>query len=580
MARHSCEVSVVIPAYNESERIGRTLQVTAACLRREIESFEIIVVDDGSRDKTGEAAGEAIQRLRLGKLARVISYSPNQGKGWALRQGAEAAQGRYVAFFDADLDISPRHIPAYLAVLRTEKADAVVASKRHPESSLEYARSRVLISNIYYWFNRIFFGLDIKDTQSGMKLFRREVLDRAMPRLLGKRFAFDLELLVTIRRDGGKIVEQPVTIENHDKFGRIGLLSLWHAFVDTLAIFYRVYLQRFYDRTVVPGHAAGRKAEPPRIAVCVFSDGYGKRIEAFCRHLNDTMESMPELVILAPKDDFRIPGALVLACDGLSVGQAALLAAGRVQSDALYFLDEDCRPGRGLLKRLAGYLASGEVDAVTGPFELVQRQPVAQRLAMRVLRHPLMTIHPFSRFNLSRQRMTDRAWIISLCVRRQVLRRDTMTVMEDQAKPWLVWEDRFYAASRAILYTPDAVVARHVPGLVRPLMRSLWLAGLQRGQRMASGGLPVHLVRLREYLPVFILIALLIGSAFSLFSVHFWNWWRWLFFFWLALSLAGSGYVFRVYKAVAVAAGVISGTVVCGAGFLRGLFGGKRPEDG
>ena len=97
---------------------------------------------------------------------------------------------------------------------------------------------------------------------------------------------------------------------------------------------------------------------------------------------------------------------------------------------------------------------------------------------------------------------------------------------------------------------------------------------------MASGGLPVHLVRLREYLPAFILIALLIGSVFSLFSVHFWSWWRWLFFFWLALSLAGSGYVFRVYKAVAVAAGVISGTVVCGAGFLRGLFGGKRPEDG
>jgi glycosyltransferase involved in cell wall biosynthesis len=300
VARHSCEVSVVIPAYNESERIERTLQVTVACLKKQLASFELIVVDDGSRDGTGEAAARAVQRLRLGKLVRVISYSPNQGKGWALRQGAEIARGSYIAFLDADLDISPQHIPDYLAVLRKEKADAVIASKRHADSQLEYAKSRVWISNIYYWFNRIFFRLDIKDTQSGMKLFRREVLDRAMPRLLGKRFAFDLELLVTIRLDGGKIIEQPVTIENHDKFGRIGILSLWHAFVDTLAIFYRANLQRFYKRMILPKHAGDKGQSRPSIAICVFAAGYGKKIEAFCRYLATTMEPPPVTIILAP----------------------------------------------------------------------------------------------------------------------------------------------------------------------------------------------------------------------------------------------------------------------------------------
>ncbi len=576
MTRHSCEVSVVIPAYNESERIERTLQVTVACLKREIDSFELIVVDDGSRDATGEAALQAVQRHRLGKLVRVIGYTPNQGKGWALRQGAEAAQGRYVAFFDADLDIAPTHIPAYLEVLRREKADAVIASKRHPESRLEYAKSRVWISNLYYWFNRIFFRLDIKDTQSGMKVFRREVLDRAMPRLLGKRFAFDLELLVTIRRDGGKIIEQPVTIENHDKFGRIGVLSLWHAFVDTLAIFYRAHIQRFYNRLVIPTSAGQRKGRVPSIAVCVFSAGYGKRIEAFCRHIEDTLGGVAELCILTPKADFRIPGAQVLACDGLPMGDAALLAARSVRSDALLFLDEDCRPGRGVLDRLAGYLAEQSIGAITGPYEIVQNQAWSERLGMRVLRHPLMTIHPYSRYNLSRQKMIDRAGVINLCVLKSVLLRETMKIGDEKPRHWLVWEDRFFAAERSILYTPDAVMPLHVPRLGRPLFTTLFLAGRTRGERMLSGSLPVHLVRLREYIPAFILIALVIGGLFSIVSPHFWNWWRWPFFLWLGLAVVGSGYLLRFHKALAVAVGVLAGTIACGAGLLRGLFGGKR----
>jgi hypothetical protein len=246
------------------------------------------------------------------------------------------------------------------------------------------------------------------------------------------------------------------------------------------------------------------------------------------------------------------------------------------KSDALLFLDEQCRPDRGTLERLAGYLALGTVDAVTGPFELVQDQPLAQRLGMRVLRHPLMTIHPFSRFNRSRQLWTDRAWIVNLCVRKQILRRETMTSSDEEPKPWLVWEDRFFAASRHILYTPDAVLPREVSALVRPLMHSLWLAGLERGRLMVSGSLPMHLVRIREYLPAFILIALVMGSIFSFFSVYFWYWWRWFFILWLALAVFGSGYIIRLHKALVVAGGVICGTIACGAGFLRGVFSRNR----
>jgi len=284
----SCELSVVVPAFNEGERIVRTLQETSSCLRAYFRSFEIIIVDDGSRDKTAAIARAAIKELRLGDRARVISYPVNQGKGWALRQGTLAAGGEYIAFFDADLDISPKHIVDYYCVLQREDVDAVVASKRHPESQLTYARSRVIISNIYYWFNRIFFRLNIKDTQTGMKIFRREILLTALPRLLGKRFAFDLELLVNIRRLGGTINSQPVTITGHETFGRIRLVSLWHAFVDTLAILYRVYVLRYYNWRVLPKlPEAGEQEDPFSIAICIFSSGYGRKLEEVFTHIRD-----------------------------------------------------------------------------------------------------------------------------------------------------------------------------------------------------------------------------------------------------------------------------------------------------
>lgn len=567
MAHDTCELSVVIPAYNESERIARTLAVTAACLGRKIASWEIIVVDDGSADDTAGATRDAIRDLRLGRKVRLVSYSPNQGKGWALRQGVLAAGGRNVAFFDADLDIAPEHIVAYYGVLVAEKADAVVASKRHPESVLEYARSRVFISNLYYWFNRLFFGLNIKDTQSGMKMFRREILLDVLPRLLGKRFAFDLELLVNIRRLGGVIIEQPVTIQGHDTFGRIGLMALWHAFIDTLAIFYRMHIQRFYDWKCLPS----RKKNLPDIAVFVFTSGYGRAIEDICRHLGELEEKPAETVLIAPQADFRIPGTTVFGRGRLSADEALLAAARTTKAEVIVCLDEDSRPQNGWLERAARYLALPEVDAVTGPQEIAPGQGFSRRLAMRILRNPLLPVHPYSRFNRSRQHLVDRNPCVNLFVRRQVLVARTLLDPDEGGKPYLVHAGRFFAADRMILYSPDVVLPTIVPAVGRPLARRLSRLGHARGELLA--GFPGHLVRLRDYFPVFLLIAFVIGCAFSFGSVAFWEYWRWLMSGWFLAAFVSSGYLFRLHKAFLTTIGVFFGNMICGVGFLKGLFG-------
>ena len=578
----SCALSVVVPAFNEGERIARTLKETSSCLKAYFNSFEIIIVDDGSRDNTASVAQSAIKSLRLGASARVLSYPVNQGKGWALRQGTLAARGECIAFFDADLDIAPQHIVDYYRVLQSDGMDAVIASKRHPESQLTYARSRVIISNIYYWFNRIVFRLHIKDTQTGMKVFRREVLLSVLPRLLGKRFAFDLELLVNIRRLGGKISSQPVTITGHETFGRIRSIALWHAFVDTLAIFYRVYVLRYYNWRVLPKlPEAGAQEDARSLAICIFSSGYGRKLEDIFTHLRDVCGCTNPIIVFAPRADFTLRDAKITAYAGMSKGEALLAAARKISCEAIVCLDERSRPNPLWLSCLASYMALPALDAVTGPLGEAPRQSLASRLSMRAAQHFLMTYFQFGQYNQIRQRWRKRAEFVNLCVRTKVLRdeTETYTALAKRDRPYQLYCDRLYSRERAILYSPDCILPYNIPPLGIAAGRELYRAARRRGHRQLV--IPEHFVRLRDYTSAVFLIVFAIGCVFSLFSEIFWQYWRWALIGWAVLAWLGSGHLLKIHKALLVSLGVLSGNILCGLGFIRGLFTSKctRLED-
>src|SRR4051812_23937576 len=185
-------LTVVVPVYNGGEEIVEN--VTA--IRREIadgladEAIELIVVSDGSIDGTAERLLES-----RSKDTRVIHYDRNLGKGYAVKAGALAARGDWVALVDADLDLDPASIPQYLRVAIDGRLDFAIGSKRHPQSVVEYPPSRRLASWCYQQLNRLLFRLDVRDTQVGLKVFSRDVVEEVVPLLLVKQFAFDLELL-------------------------------------------------------------------------------------------------------------------------------------------------------------------------------------------------------------------------------------------------------------------------------------------------------------------------------------------------------------------------------------------------
>ncbi len=239
-------LSILMPAYNEAHSIAENVCETVETMRALGIDFEIVVVDDGSLDGTHTAA---INALRVWpECVRVVRCRRNEGKGNALICGTFYSKGDYVAFLDADMDLHPEQLEDFFTIMKSRNADVVIGSKFHPQSKVEYPRLRRVYSFFYFMLVRSLFGLPVRDTQTGIKLFKREVLEHVLPRVLVKRFAFDLELLANVHHFGYRIVEAPVVVNFKRVCSRLRLPAVWNVFVDTLAIFYRMRILHYYDR--------------------------------------------------------------------------------------------------------------------------------------------------------------------------------------------------------------------------------------------------------------------------------------------------------------------------------------------
>ena len=240
-------LSVVVPVYNGGEGIVENVAIIRKAAAGDLasEAVELIVVSDGSIDGTTERLLEARTDVDM----HVIHYDRNAGKGYAVKVGALAAKGSWIAVVDADLDLDPGLIPSYLATAQREELDFAVGSKRHPESVVYYPRSRRIASWCYQQLNRLLFRLDVRDTQVGLKVFRHEVAAEVVPLLLVKQFAFDLELLAVARAFGYRRVrEVPVRLDYKFTGSEVGSMAVARALWDTAAVFYRLRILRTYQR--------------------------------------------------------------------------------------------------------------------------------------------------------------------------------------------------------------------------------------------------------------------------------------------------------------------------------------------
>lgn len=201
-------INVVVTAYEKEKSIAECLRRLIKALDERSHVFRILVADDASSDRTVKAAQSVVD-----DRITVITSTNNQGKGAQIKRTLNLTDASIVAIFDGDLDIHPKSLLNAIDVLVDRKLDGVVGSKPHRDSEINYPVTRKILSHVFRLVSRILFGLNVRDTQTGLKVFRGEVLRSVAPQVVEDGFLFDLELLARLSQQGHVISEVPVAID-------------------------------------------------------------------------------------------------------------------------------------------------------------------------------------------------------------------------------------------------------------------------------------------------------------------------------------------------------------------------------
>jgi glycosyltransferase involved in cell wall biosynthesis len=437
-------LTVVVPVYNGGAGIVENI----SAIRRAItdglagESVETIVVSDGSIDDTAERLLAAREDVGI----RVIHYDRNLGKGYAVKAGALASHGAWVALVDADLDLDPGAIPEYLELARREQLDFAIGSKRHPASVVRYPLSRRVASRCYQLLNRLLFRLDVRDTQVGLKIFNRAVVQEVLPLLLVKRFAFDLELLAVSTALGhGRIRELPVRLEYRFSGSQLTSRAVLRALVDTAAIFYRLRILRTYQRKRHLLRGAPALAPEVQPLITFIGDPDAAAALDYGR------------IDVVPRGD------LDEAVRGAQGDVVALLAPRGV-------------PGGNWLSAAIPFLTDQEVAAVVTPSLAPVSASLRERVAAAVLESRLGGGSRRSRYFPGNVRVVADEPVDSIVIRRADLAAALHAgVDRDRLTSWLA------ERGRSTVYTPDASIVTPPPPLTLPHLRATYAHARLRG---------------------------------------------------------------------------------------------------
>lgn len=564
------KLSVLMPAFNEGRHIYRNVAETRRTLQEIGLPYEVIVIDDCSADDTAAEAARAAADFGDVRLKR---NEENRGKGWALKSGFKTATGDLVAFVDADLDIHPRQLGLYLRTMEEQGADVVIASKRHPGSVLDYPAHRRAISAVYFGIIKTLFGLPIRDTQTGLKLFRHEVLDRVFHRMLVKRWAFDLELLVNAHHLGYRIVDAPVKIDFQRRLGRMKFRDLYYTGLDTLAIFYRLRILRFYDR------AFERTKARPKVSIVI-------AVKAPNPYLTECLDrclglDYPDYEILvlpdAPFDppDPRIrviPTGVVGPSEKRDVGTQA--AAGELVA----FLDDDAYPIGDWLTNATANFISPDIAAVGGPGVTPASDGYWAQVSGAVYASLLVSGPHICRYTPRRHREVDDYPSCNLIVRKSAFEQ-----VGGFGNRFWPGEDTVFCLGivrdlrKKILYDPDVMVYHHRRPRISVHFRQVWGYAVHRGYFVKR--FPETSRRPFYFLPSLFVAGVCLGWLPGLWLPVLTRVYAGALITYLLIVLVGTPGKLNPKYYPATALGIIATHFTYGVGLLRGLLARRMREE-
>jgi len=511
-------LSIIMPAYRLGATIAGNIRHVHDLFSQHI-PFEIVPVDDGSDDNTRKEIAQAASEL---PEVRPVYMTQNMGKGAALRAGFQASRGTYILLLDGDLDLPPRQVSRFFGIMEEKQADVVIGSKRHEESELDYPWHRRLASAVYYGIVKLLIGLPVRDTQTGIKLYKREVLDWVVPRMLVKRFAFDLELLAIAHEKGYRVAEAPVRLEFRTRLGSLNVHSVREVMNDTLAIFYRTKILRYYQtirHTEPPSH-------PPLVSIVIAYPAHTACLEECLQAISRQTYENYEVILLpdnphstldplgpwgptGPEDTRH--STRILPTGRIRPAEKRNIGIREAKGDIVAFLDDDAFPVDDWLAHAMVYFTDEAIAAVGGPAVTPPSDPYMAKLSGRVLANRLVSGGYRSRYTPTRVQEVADFPSCNLLVRTEVLRslggfrtdfwpgEDTILCME------IVNE-----LGRKIMYDPRVLAFHHRRCLFLPHLRQIGRYALHRGYFARK--FPATSRKLSYMLPSLFVLGLVCGA--------------------------------------------------------------------
>ena len=579
----SDKLSIVMPLYRLAAEAESNLKSVADLFEHHRIETELVPVDDGSGDGTAEIIERFHPKDYRHVALRPVVCRRNGGKGAALRAGFAASTGRYVLLLDGDLDINPRQTPYFFEELVTRNADVVVGSKRHPKSVVQYPWHRRLVSACYFALVRLFIGLPITDTQTGMKLFRREVLGEALDRMLVKTYAFDLELLAIAASRGAKIAEAPVVIRFGNKFGALRPSTVKSMAIDTLAVFYRLRLLRYYAKCLVPRALD----HDPFVSVVIACPRRSWMLDECLDAIGQQSYRNFEVIVLPDDGEWGtgndrlsvIPTGKVRPAEKRNIGIR------EAKGEIVAFIDDDAYPDAHWLEYAVKYFGEPGIGAVGGPGVTPPGDSFMSRMGGRVYDCRLVSGNYRYRYRAGGVRKDVEDYpSCNLFVRKSVL--DAIGGYRTDFWPG---EDTLLCKDildnwKRIVYDPWVVVYHHRRPLFLPHLRQLGRYAFHRGYFCKR--FPSNSLRLSYFVPSLFDLYLVAWAVLALVprpeAMPYW------------LSLAWTGFLFVpaiAYAALVLvstlslnpiawlltASGVFATHVWYGMRFIQGLCAGKAP---
>lgn len=576
-------LSVVMPLYRLADEAAKNLNEVAELFEKYGVKTELVPVDDGS----GDGTDAVLSKLDFSRFAHValkpVLCRRNGGKGAALRAGFEASTGRYVMLLDGDLDIHPKQTPYFFEEMVTKGADIVVGSKRHRKSVVQYPWHRRIVSGCYFTLVKWFVGLPITDTQTGMKLFKREILGYALERMLVKTYAFDLELLSIAASRGAKIVEAPVVIRFGNKFGALKPKTVFQMSKDTLAVFYRLRLLRYYAKCLVPK----KLDHDPLVSIVIACPKGSWMLDECLEAIRAQSYEKWECIVLPDEEKSEVEveqrNIRIIPTGKVRPAEKRNIGIREAKGEIVAFIDDDAYPDAHWLEYAVKYFGDRDVGAVGGPGVTPPGDRSLARLGGRVYDNWLVSGNYRYRYHAGGVRMdVDDYPSCNLFVRKDVLDKiggyrtdfwpgeDTL-LCKDILDSW-----------KRIIYDPWVVVYHHRRPLFLPHLRQLGRYAFHRGYFCKR--FPSNSLHLSYFIPTFFDVYVAFLAVVGLLNLtkidclrltfHHWGYWP----FWLYLALVAiTSFSFKPHHWLLTAAGVVASHVWYGVRFIQGLCAKKAP---